>query len=252
MKYPQLQHLAITAFLVINSHIIFAQVVDSAGTKEKSNILKINVPALFLKNISLQYERKISKKNTLAISVRYRPKATMPFEKTAERLIDQPNVRVDLFKMGDLGITPEYRFYLGKKDAPQGFYIGPFISYNHYNADVPVNYMGDTKTGIFTGGMNTFTAGFQLGAQWKLSDKVYLDWWIVGPNYGISKGDFICNTPLNETEQISMDFELFRIMEGSSPQLVKSYQVTANGASFRVDGPWGGIRAMGINIGYKF
>lgn len=238
--------------MLICADISFAQVNDTVADESKKNIIKINVPALFFKNISLQYERKLSHKNSFALAVRYRPSSTIPFQGSVEKLIDQPSVRVDLFKMGNFGITPEYRFYLGKKKDLQGFYIGPFISYNHYNADVPINYMSDTKTGVFKGSMNTFTAGFQAGAQWKLSEKLYLDWWIVGPNYGKTIGDFNCNVPLDEIEQISMDFELFRIQEGISPQIVKSYKVTANGASFKVDGPWGGIRAMGINIGYRF
>ena len=247
MKHTQLKIIIIALVLLISNRSLAQEFSDN-----KDNIIKLNVPALFLKNISLQYERKIGTKNSFLVAVRYRPKSTMPFKNTVEKFIDQPSVRLDLFKMGNFGITPEYRFYLGKKAAPRGFYIGPFVSYNHYKADIPINYMNDTKTGIFTGGMNTFTAGFQVGAQWKLSEKIYLDWWIVGPNYGISKGDFICNTPLNDIEQISMDFELFRLMEGTDPRIIKSYQVDANGASFKVDGPWGGIRAMGINIGYKF
>ena len=231
-----------------------AQVADTIKLDEKINILKINVPALFFGNLSLQYERGISKKHSFGLNIRYRPKLTMPFQDIVDKLIDQSTIRLDLFKMGNFGITPEYRVYFGKKLVPQGFYIGPFISFNHYNADIPVNYMNDTKTGVFKGGLTTFTAGFQLGAQWKLSRKVYLDWWIIGPNYGISKGgDFAFATPLNETEQISMDFELFRIKEGTNPKIINSYKVTADGASFEVDGtPWAGIRAMGINIGYRF
>ena len=252
MKNSLLKIITLALAILTGSNKLHAQAADTIKSTEKINILKVNVPALFLKNISLQYERKLGRKNSLAVAVRYRLKSTMPFQSTVEKLIDQPAVRVDLFKMGNFGITPEYRFYFGKKAAPQGFYIGPFISYNHYNADIPINYMNDTKTGVFTGGINTFTAGLQIGAQWKLSEKIYLDWWIVGPNYGISKGDFICNTPLNDVEQISMDFELFRLMEGTDPKIIDSYKVTANGASFVVDGPWAGIRAMGINIGYRF
>ncbi len=252
MKYAHLKIITLVLIILISSNKMQAQVVDPVNTNEKINILKINVPALFLKNISFQYERKTRKKNSFVLAVRYRPKSTMPFQSTVEKLIDQSSVRVDLFKMGNFGITPEYRFYFGKKAAPQGFYIGPFISYNHYNADIPINYMSDTKTGVFKGGINTFTAGFQVGAQWRLSEKIYLDWWIVGPNYGISKGDFICNTSLNEIEQISMDFELFRLMEGTNPRIIDSYKVNSDGASFKVDGPWGGIRAMGINMGYRF
>ena len=169
MKHTQLKIIIIALVLLISNRSLAQEFSDN-----KDNIIKLNVPALFLKNISLQYERKIGTKNSFLVAVRYRPKSTMPFQSTVEKLIDQPNVRVDLFKMGNFGITPEYRFYLGKKKDLQGFYIGPFISYNHYKADVPVNYMGDAKTGLFTGGMNTFTAGFQVGAQWKLSEKLYL------------------------------------------------------------------------------
>jgi hypothetical protein len=234
---------------LISSNVLPAQIADN-----KENIIKINVPALFLKNISFQYERKLSAKNSFVIAVRFRPKSTIAFQSTLEKLIDQPAVRVDLFKMGNFGITPEYRFYLGKKTAPLGFYIAPFISYNHYNANVPVNYDSLTKqkTAVFTGSQNTFTAGFQLGVQWKLSDKIYLDLWIVGPNYGLAKGDFTAALPLNDDEQLNMFFQLFKLTEGINPKIIKSFDVNANGASFKVNGPWGGIRAMGINIGYRF
>jgi Protein of unknown function (DUF3575) len=248
MKHTRLK-ISIVIFLIITgSNSLFAQVISDS----KDNIVKINVPALFFKNISLQYERKVGTKNSFAVAMRYRPKSGVAFQGTIEKFIDQPSVRVDLFKVGNFGITPEYRFYLGKKKNLNGFYIGPFISYNHYNGDIPINYMSDTKTGIFKGGINTFTAGFQAGAQWKLNEKIYLDWWIIGPNYGISKGDFVCNTSFNDIEQISMDFELFRLQEGTNPRIIDSYKIDANGASFAVKGPWGGIRAMGINVGYRF
>jgi len=253
MKYTSFK-LLITGFIIlVSSSALNAQAVDTVNSK--INIIKINVPALFLKNISFQYERKLSRKNSFAIAFRFRPKSSMPFQSTIEKIIDQPNVRVDLFKVGNFGITPEYRFYLGKKGSPTGFYIAPFISYNHYQADIPIYYDGDNqqiKTGVFEGSTNSFTGGFQLGAQWKLNDKFYLDWWIVGPNYGTSKGDFVCTTPLSDDEQANMFFQLFKITEGMSPKIIKSFDVTANGASFKVDGPWGGIRAMGINIGYRF
>ena len=260
MKHPLLKNVVILSILVGNCQWLFSQQTDSLlrypadslrQKKYHQDILKINLSAVFLENFSLQFEKPIRKKNSVALAINFRPLSSMPFESTVKKLINQPNVRVDLFKMGDIGITPEYRFYLGKKPAPLGFYLGPFISYHHYNADVPVNYMSDTKTGIFTGSMNTFTAGVQVGAQWKLSDQFYLDWWIVGPNYGITRGDFVCNTPLNDEEQISMDFELFRIQQGTTPQLVHSYKVSPTGASFNVKGPWGGLRAFGLNLGYR-
>ena len=213
MKYSYLKS------LIILSVLLFTVISFASAQKKDDNIIKINVPALFFKNFSFQYERTVGKKQSFAVAVRYRPEGSIPFQSTVESIVDDNSIRVDLAKIGNFGITPEYRFYLGKKGALHGFYIGPFVSYNNYNGNVPVNYndyvnnASVEKTAVFKGGVNTFTAGFQLGAQWKLSNKVSLDWWIVGPNYGISKGDFDFNGSLNDVEQISMDFELNKIKE---------------------------------------
>jgi Protein of unknown function (DUF3575) len=235
---------------------------SSASAQQKEdNIIKINVPALFFKNISLQYERVVGKKQSFAVAVRYRPEGKIPFQKTVENFVDDKSIRVDLGTIGNFGITPEYRFYFSKKGAANGFYIGPFVSYNHYSGNVPINYndyddinhVSIERTAVFKGSINTFTTGFQLGAQWKLSDKISLDWWIAGPNYGIGKGTFDFAGTLNDIEQISMKYELEKV-KAAVPliKVVIPKDPDANGATFKVDGPWAGMRAMGINIGYRF
>lgn len=259
MKYFNAKKIITLAVLLIACiNFIHAQEANSKSTAD--NIIKINVPALFFKNFSFQYERAVRKKQSFAVAVRYRPVGSIPFQSTVESFVDDNSIRIDLAKIGNFGITPEYRFYLGKKGALHGFYIGPVISYNNYKGNVPVNYndyvnnASVEKTAVFKGTVNSFTAGFQLGAQWKLSNKISLDWWIVGPNYGISKGDFDFIGTLNDIEQISMDFELNKIKE--TVPLIKIRDINirqdGSGASLKVNGPWAGIRAMGINIGYRF
>ena len=255
MKNSYLKQFIIPVCLLTISSVVNAQ-------KTGDNIIKINVPALFFKNISLQYEKAVGKKQSFAVAVRYRPEGSIPFQKAVQDFVDYKSIRVDLGKIGNFGITPEYRFYFSKKGATNGFYIGPFVSYNHYNGNVPINYndyddinhVSIEKTAIFKGRINTFTAGFQLGAQWKLSNKLSLDWWIAGPNYGISKGTFDFIGSLNEIEQISMQYELEKIK--NTIPLVKieiaDGSPNANGATFKVNGPWAGLRAMGVNIGYRF
>lgn len=227
-----------------------------------ANIIKANIPALFFSNFSFQYERVTSKKQSFLFAVRFRPEGGVPFRKTVEDIVDDNSIRVDLAKIGCFGFTPEYRFYVGKQQAPYGFYIGPLLNYNHYNGNLPINYndyddvnnQSIERTAVFRGSVNSFTAGFQLGAQWKLSNKISLDWWIVGPNYGLSKGDFDFSGMLNDIEEISMDFELNKIKETIPLIKIKDINVRENGtgASFKIDGPWAGIRAMGINLGYRF
>ncbi len=238
---------------------ITAQVKDTVVGK---NIIKLNVPALYFKNISLQYERVIDKKHSFALAVRYRPESSIPFQKTIQDLFTDTTIRLDLAKMGNIGIIPEYRFYIGKKGALHGFYIGPFISYNHYSGDVPVNYfdydfvnhVSIPRVAVFKGSANTYTAGVQLGAQWELSKRLYLDWWIIGLNYGFNKGDFKFRGALNDNEQIALDVKLGLMKEAISSMInVDVYEhPNANGAAFSTSGKWMGLRALGICLGYRF
>ena len=255
MKHSYLK----TLFLPV---IFFLASLTAAAQEKKDNIIKLNVPALIFKNFSLQYEKAVGKKQSFAVAVRFRPESSIPFQSIAEKWVDDNSIRVDLGRIGNFGITPEYRFYFSKKGATNGFYIGPFISYNHYSGKVPINYndyddvnnVSIERTAVFKGSVNSFTGGFQLGAQWKLSNKISLDWWIAGPNYGISKGDFDFAGTLNDIEEISMDYELNKIKATIPLIKVKDINVRqdGSGASFKIDGPWAGIRAMGICIGYRF
>lgn len=256
MQSSSFSIIAIFVFFQLSVVAVFAQPVS----EKKESIIKVNVPALAFKNISLQYERKVNKKQSFALSVRYRPTGSLPFQSLVKKAVDDTLIRIDLTRIGNLGITPEYRFYLSKKGAMQGFYLAPFVSFNHYSGNVPVNYYDYVnnviidKTATFSGSVNTYTAGLQLGAQWQLSNKFSLDWWIIGPNYGTSNGTFNFAGSLNDIEQISLQFELEKIKQ-TIPMIkidIPKGNPNDNGAVFNVKGPWAGIRAMGLNLGYRF
>lgn len=228
-----------------------AQTNDSTRVNSKDNIIKLNLSALVFKNISVQYERKTGRKTSVALNVHYLPFGKLPFEKAVEKAIDDPSVKIDQFRLGNFGITPEFRFYLGK-GALHGFYLGPFASYNSYKSDFPVNYSNDTRTGIFSGKLNAYTFGLQLGAQWKLGKNVFLDWWILGPNYGSAKGNLVLTTPLSPSEQSDLRDQL-ETLKGDIPlNVIKSYEVNSNGATIVAKGPWAGLRGLGFNLGYRF
>jgi len=252
-----LRHALILIVFILQATVLFAQPV----TEKKEAILKINVPALLFKNISLQYEQKINKKNSFALAVRFMPKHSVPFRKTVQDLFTDTTIKLDQARMGNIGITPEYRFYLSKQGALKGFYIGGFVSFNHYNDDIPINYYDYVnnkfidKIATFKGSMNTVTGGIQLGAQWKLSESLNLDWWIAGPNYGINKGEFKFIGSLNPTfEQVSLYVKMNLLKEVVPLVKVEIPQGSPNdnGASFKTSGGWAGIRAMGLNLGYRF
>ncbi len=87
-----------------------------------------------------------------------------------------------------------------------------------------------------------------LGSQWKLKKYLYLDWWILGPHYGASKGSIVGKQSLSPSEQSSLKTELDQI---DIPILKTTNTVDANGATVFFKGPWGGVRG-GLCLGFRF
>lgn len=87
-----------------------------------------------------------------------------------------------------------------------------------------------------------------IGAQFKLGKSVYLDWWILGPNYGSSSGKISGQRSLSASEQQSLRDEI----DGLDIPLTEfTYTVNGNGATINFDGPWAGLRA-GLCFGIRF
>ena len=217
----------------------------------RQNELKINVLAFAFKSISLQYERQITPKTTIALTFRTMPKSTLPFKNSFKNAISDTSTanELDNFKTGNVALMPSIKFYVGDKGVFHGFYISPFLEYAHYTAALPYKYYdGGYKIIPLSGSMNTFTAGFMVGAQWNLSGSVDIDWWIFGPHYGISKGSISGKKSLSSSEQDALKFELDNL---DIPLTKTTNTVDANGATVDFSGPWGGIRS-GLCIGIKF
>ncbi len=180
------------------------------------------------------------------------PKGKLPLLSTIKDIADDPDFtrQADNLKFGNYAIMPEMRFYVGKKGALHGFYIGPFVSFANYDLSLPYEYddAGTTKTIPIAGNINAITGGLMFGAQWSLSRSISLDWWILGPNYGISNGKLSGKQSLTASEQQSLRDELNNL---EIPLTDFTYEVNSNGATIDFDGPWAGLRA-GICIGIKF
>lgn len=251
----QTKFVAVLFLFSISPVALFAQKNDTVAVHEKSNIVKINLSALVIKNVSLQFEHKIAKRVSFAANVHYMPFGKLPFLSTVEKAIDDPSVPVNKLKLGRIGVTPEVRFYVGKKGALRGFYLAPFANYTKYKNDLPIIYSNGLvdKTGIFNGNISTITGGLLFGAQWKLGRSVYLDWWIIGPNYGTAKGDLVLSTTLTTVEQTELRNQIEDIVaDAPFDQIVKSYSVSSTGAVINAKGPWAGIRGLGFNLGIRF
>lgn len=210
-----------------------------------ANLIKLNLPSLALKTLSLQYERAIYGKTSVGLGVRVMPKGSLPFSSALNDIDDQ----LGSLELGNIAITPEIKFYLGK-GVFKGFYIAPYLKYAHYNASINYEFTSSNVTEIIplSGKLNTYTAGVLFGAQWEIANKVYLDWSIFGPQFGISRGNLTGKKTLSTQEQKDLREELDGI---DLPVGKVTSTVDANGANVDLKGPWTGIRAN-IGIGYRF
>ncbi|MFA5713282.1 MAG: DUF3575 domain-containing protein [Bacteroidales bacterium] len=231
--------------------------------KPKMNLVKMNLTAIPLNNYSVQYERVLFKRVSVALSYRMMPTKKLPFLSSIQEQIDDPEVNemLDNFKIGNSAITPEVRFYLGKKGYGRGFYISPFVRFANYEAsDLLLNYDDENnqeQSIVFAGSGKSFTYGVMFGAQWSLSKHVVLDWWIAGPHFGNSKFNLdgvssrVLGPPEQDVLQDFMNDITDEINNLAEIRTTATASVNENGAKLATDGLWGGIRA-GISLGIKF
>lgn len=198
-----------------------------------------------MKTINVQYERAVWGKTSVGLGLRVMPKGSLPFSSSFDSIDDQ----LGSLEMGNIAITPEIKFYLGK-GVFNGFYIAPFLRYANYNASINYEFTSNNVAEIIplSGKLNTFTAGVLFGAQWAVAKKVYLDWSIFGPQYGFSNGNLKGTKNLDANEQQALRDELAGI---DLPVGTITTTVNANGAVVDLKEPWAGIRAN-IGIGYRF
>lgn len=251
--------------LSCSTGLTFAQS-DSINVKrpftEGNNLIKLNVTGLFAKNISFEYERAVGQRISVGAAVRFMPKSGLPFKGLLEKLVDDDEVwnRITDARMSNFAFTPEVKFYLGK-EVFKGFYVAPFLRYATYNGDLP-NYRFDVNVTVagqtyteqkyvnLDGHLKTFTGGVLIGAQWKLTKMLYLDWWILGPQYGTNSGEFSGKVALNtQQEQDALREALSELND--LPIVKTEVIVDNNGGRLKTSGGWTGVRA-GLNLGVRF
>jgi len=229
---------------------------DSLSAAGRS-IVKMNVAALLTKTFSFQYERAIGTRTSIAIGFRTMPKSGLPFKSKLEDLADDGDIEarrtIRDSKLSNFAITPEFRYYFGK-GVFQGFYVAPFASFAKYSVESPfevdVPQFNYKQNIVFQGDIKTITGGIMIGAQWRMSKLVYLDWWIMGPHFGSSTGKLTGKQTLNAFEQEELRGQLSDLLD-DLPIIKPTYSVDGNGATIDLKGPWAGVRG-GLAVGFRF
>lgn len=237
---------------------VFAQGTNETKDDFKKNHVKLNLFALPLRNFSLQYERGLNKDMAVALGASFLPKGSIPFQGTIRNAIDaeEGDAGLDLVnnaKVSSWSLTPEFRYYFGRKPL-NGFYLAPFIRVGAYNIDWQYKYEksdGSEKPVDLKGRSGMFSAGLLIGAQWHLGQRILLDWWILGPQYGSNNikleasGDF---SDLTKSEQADLEGIIEKISYNGN-----RFEATVTDNSVKADNKISlpGLRT-GFCIGFKF
>ena len=228
-----------------------------------ANIIKFNLSSFATNHYMFQYERVLSPKHSIALGFGFSSGAPIPFKsKLLDEVGDNSDARtaIESCKFDKITITPEYRFYVGGKEAPLGFYMAPFMRYMHMSTDQVYQFTpsdGKLHEAPVQGTFDCFGAGFMVGIQWALGKSVTLDWWIAGPFYGIQDGsfngtdDFSTMTP-QDAADIEADIEDVDLGFWTVDATVTGVGTTNGAIDATVDGPYAGLRAFGLALGFRF
>lgn len=238
---------------------------DDGGSNQ---VIKLNISQLIFKNISLQYEYGFHKNMSGALGLSYLVKRDIP----GILFTPDTDYGYSLPQYYGWAITPEFRFYPGKKEehqAPHGFYIAPYFRYAKYTLQAnyvdttynPMNVQPPPKTNynvkVSYGG---FTGGIMIGAQWIIDDHFSFDWWILGGGSGSAKLSISAvatdgNVNMSSQQQTNTSnniIENLGELQKFSDGTVKT-ETTANSAKVTISGvPMLSYRAFGFCFGYAF
>jgi hypothetical protein len=238
--------------LLLLNQLAFAQEIKlDSITKMDKNLAKINFIGF---SINGQYERILSKRISVALSYKVLPNGKFLFRGLIPTTDPRARESLDNLMVSNSAITPEVRFYLGKKGYGQGFYLAPFFRSAKFGGKgIGIDFTldsGQPATFTMEGNIKSNTFGLLIGAQWKLGKNFWLDWQILGPHYGSAKGTITgtSNLSLSPTERTSLENALKDV---SVPFINQNVTVSPNKAIVDLKGPWAGLRTA-ISLGIDF
>ena len=227
------------------------------------NILKTNLTADALNNYNITYEKSINHFISLSVNYKSMPLSKLPLKSIAKKFIDNPAIDFDNFKIGNTTVTFEGRFYLGLSKM-SGFYIGPYIRYGNYDLSVPATYTYTpdkifpaeivkpiTAVATLDGKVRTQSYGAHIGMQFQLLTKLVLDISFIGGHYGTATGKLEFSPPGGFPKPAQVALQQVLDNTKADPFKLKS-TVDANKAITDMEGPWWGLRGLGIGLGLRF
>jgi hypothetical protein len=222
------------------------------SSQAQKNSIELGLGGLAVGAINLRYERLITPKSGLQITIApITPKSWNPEEISGE---DWSDISFEKTKFNGIAIIPEYRFYFGQGEGMRGFYVAPYLRYTNYG----FNSTGtiEAEPGKASLRLSSFGAGIGVGAQWIIGDHFTIDWNIMGIGgdaYNL-RAKMEADDPDYNMLEFANDFlEELEMNNDEVPIDLTDIANTVELNKFRFNIPFGlvGFRA-GISVGYAF
>ena len=256
----KLTTLLIVCFVFVSATTLRGQVVENVleNTLVKPNIIKFNLTGPVVGYYTIGYERVINPKQSTGITISIAPNVDLPFKSTLLDLFgdnDEAVTAINSTTFTNFSLMPEYRFYVGVKGAPFGFYAASFLKYTHMTHSQIYQFTSDAGVvhkPLIETTFNGFGAGELIGIQWQLGKSMTLDWWILGPFVGVLNGkshgiDDMSDMSAQDKADMEADIEAVPI-----PGWTIEATVAENTVDVDLGGLFFGTRIFGLNLGVRF
>lgn len=200
----------------------------------------------------MQYERAFTPKSTVALGISFMPQRSLPSSLTES----DSSGFLKSFNITGFSVTPEYRWYPFNpdKNAPHGFYLAPYLRYSSYSLTGNYSFSDTTLKQTFnfpvTMKYGGFGVGLMFGKQWVISNRVTIDWWMLGGHFGSSTFDFSMGGDFSMIDQKQMQADLQESVN-DLPLGKATAHVSNTAAGITWVGPFAGLRT-GLALGIKF
>jgi hypothetical protein len=154
-KYMQFISKLFVIVLILTTSVVSAQ---------KKNILKLDISSPIMRTANVSFEHQTKERASFVIGALYQDQS----DGFASSYITRT------------AVTPEFRYYMGKYNAPEGIYLSMFARYQYIEALEPI-YLGyDSLTYISNydykkRNINTVGVGLSFGYQRIFQDKISID-----------------------------------------------------------------------------
>lgn len=236
---------------MLKTRYILAAILFACGTAgfSQNNTVKIGFSDAFLGNYNLSYERVINDNNSLQLKFGYMNPINSLF--ISESTIT-PKAYTLRETSGGLNASLEYRFFLSRREIPQGFYIAPYLRFFNqsmvYTDEISDRHFNvDSKLG-------TVGLGAQLGYQLVVNEIFTFDFYFFGA--GIDRHTIRLKYQLEEpqsgfdygtiTDDVSQVFEDINYLEEQLEHTVNDDNLTS-----KLPFIFPGFR-LGISVGVAF